>query len=1132
MTPLFWLDAGAAAVSMVVAVALALVVLGAGPGRGVNRLFALFALAEAVWAGAHLAGSLAFWLGAGDPQFWQELGALSFGLIGPLLLLFAARYVGGRQRAAYLFAIGSLLYAAAVTPAVFAHQVVLDLHLDASGIPVFHLSLLGYATAGLVAISYVWCLALFWGRDPRTREPYLALSVSILLAGLVVRALAPQIPITSLTAAVSVAILGYGVLSRQLLNPLRDLTAALESKVSARTHELAEAKAELEGYARTLEQRVAERTSENQRLLDAERERARQQTALFRLGANVAAVLNETEVCQRVVAGLRDQALGYEQVSLYLVDDSSGDRVLAACAGETGLLPAERMAPGQGLSERPLLNGRLHYTPDVTKEPRYVRGLDAGSEVDVPILVGESVGGVLIVESRRPDAFNDDDFEMLTAASHVAGVALGGARMLREQRRRVTELETIGDISHALVSHLEPDELVELVGDAVREAFNAEVVYIALLDRQADLVRFPYFADRGRRDRQVGPLPFGEGMTSRVITGRRPIVINQDWEQRAAEYGPMYDDGVPARSSLSVPILAGTEAIGAISLKSVERENVFTDADVRLLTTIAANTGVAIENARLFKEMQAARDAAETAYRAKSTFLANMSHELRTPLNAIIGYSEMLQEDAVGLQPADLVPDLQKINAAGKHLLGLIDDILDLAKIEAGRMAVYVEPFALPAVVREVVSGVSAQAEKNGNTLLVECPDELGIVASDRGKVRQILLHLLSNACKFTQNGTITLSVERSLPGAGQPASGSTGGSPSGLMTIRVRDTGIGMSPEQMGKLFQPFTQADASTTRRYGGTGLGLAITRHFCLMLGGDIAVESEMGKGSTFVVRLPSEMAIPQAQAKAPAPAPAAVGTPAAAPASQAPAPRGAETVLIVDDDLNVRDLLARTLRKEGYRVELATGGAEGLRQAQALLPDVITLDVMMPEMDGWAVLRALKAEPATADIPVVMLTGVDDKSRGYARGAAEYLPKPVDREALVAAVRNCLRQPEWCALVIEDDDATREMLRRILEQAGWTVREAENGHAALAAVAEQAPQLIVADLMMPEMDGFDFVTALRQEETWRLIPVVVVTAKELAPQDWLRLEGRVDRVLQKGVGIREALLEKVHELMGGY
>lgn len=1129
MTPVFWLDAGAAAVSMVVAVALALVVLGAGPGRGVNRLFALFALTEAAWAGAHLAGSLAFWLEAGDPLFWQELGALSFGLLGPLLLLFAARYVGGRQRAPYLFAAGSLLYAAAVAPVVFAHQVVLELHLDGNGIPVFRLSPLGYATAGLVAINYLWCLLIFWGRARRPREPYLALSVMILLAGLLVRALAPQIPVTALTAAVSVAILGYGILNRQLLNPLRELTQTLESKVAARTHELAEAKAELEGYARTLEQRVAERTSENQRLLDAERERARQQTALFRLGANVAGVLNENEVCQRVVTGLRDQALGYEAVTLYLVDESSGDRVLAACAGETGLLPAERMAPGQGLSERPLLNGRLHYAPDVTKEPRYVRGLDAGSEVDVPILVGEAVGGVLIVESRRPDAFDDDDFEMLTAASHVAGVALGGARMLREQQRRVAELETIGDISRALVSHLEPDELVALVGDAIREAFNAEIVYIALLDRQASLVRFPYFVDRGRRDGQVAPLPFGEGMTSSVITGRRPIVINQDWEQRAAEYGPMYDDGVPARSSLSVPIVAGAEAIGAITLKSAEQENVFTDADVRLLTTIAANMGVAIENARLFKETQAARDAAETAYRAKSTFLANMSHELRTPLNAIIGYSEMLQEDAAALQPADLVPDLQKIHAAGKHLLGLIDDILDLAKIEAGRMTVHVERFALPAVVREAASAVSAQAEKNGNTLLVECPDELGIVSSDRGKVRQILLHLLSNACKFTQNGTITLSVERSLPGAGQPAP-RAGGTPPGLITIRVSDTGIGMSPEQMGKLFQPFTQADASTTRRYGGTGLGLAITRHFCLMLGGDIAVESEVGKGSTFVVRLPAETAVPQAQAKEPAPAP--VTPSVAAPAPQAPAPRGTATVLIVDDDPNVRDMLARTLRKEGYRVELATGGAEGLRQAQALMPDVITLDVMMPEMDGWTVLRALKAEPATAGIPVVMLTGVDDKSRGYARGAAEYLPKPVDREALVAAVRNCLRGPEWCALVIEDDDATREMLRRILEQEGWTVREAQNGHAALAAVAEQVPQLIVADLMMPEMDGFDFVTALRQEEAWRLIPVVVVTAKELAPQDWLRLEGRVDRVLQKGVGIREALLEKIRELMGGY
>jgi CheY-like chemotaxis protein/nitrogen-specific signal transduction histidine kinase len=496
-------------------------------------------------------------------------------------------------------------------------------------------------------------------------------------------------------------------------------------------------------------------------------------------------------------------------------------------------------------------------------------------------------------------------------------------------------------------------------------------------------------------------------------------------------------------------------------------------------------------------ELTIAKEAAEEASRAKSSFLANMSHELRTPLNAIIGYSEMLQEEAEDRGVPELGADLRKVHGAGRHLLALINDILDLSKIESGKMELLLETFDVRSLLEDVESTIHPLVEKNHNTLIVSGATEAGAMHADVTRLRQVLFNLLSNACKFTEGGTIRLEVSRKRRELGDD------------MVFRLSDTGIGMTPEQQSRLFEAFMQADASTSRRFGGTGLGLAISRRFCQMMGGDVTVSSALGQGSTFTVTLPASV-------------------PERVPRDQEPA-RPVGTVLVIDDDRDACELLARALTREGFRVVTAATGDEGVQAAREHKPDAITLDVLMPGMDGWAVLKTLKSDPEVARIPVVMISMVDERDMGRALGAADYLPKPIDRERLSAVLRRFRGPHTPCpAVVIEDDPASREVLRRTLEQDGWRVCEATNGREGLELLADGTPDLILLDLMMPEMDGFEFVDALRANEAWAGIPVVVVTARDLSSQERARLEGRVRKVLQKGAFSRDALAREIRRL----
>ncbi|MGI3900672.1 MAG: response regulator [Janthinobacterium lividum] len=501
--------------------------------------------------------------------------------------------------------------------------------------------------------------------------------------------------------------------------------------------------------------------------------------------------------------------------------------------------------------------------------------------------------------------------------------------------------------------------------------------------------------------------------------------------------------------------------------------------------------------------LAAAKLAAEEANLAKSTFIANMSHELRTPLSAIIGYSEMMLEEVEdGAEAAELAADMRKIESNARHLLGLINDVLDLSKVESGKMEVYAEQFDTSSMVNEVASAVQSLIAKKRNRLDVRLDPNLGAMDSDLTKIRQILLNLLSNAAKFTEGGIITLAAER------------RGGD---RIVFSVSDTGVGMNEEQLGRLFQRFTQADSSTTRRFGGTGLGLSLTRAFADMLDGTVSVESEPGQGTTFTVSLPDRYVAP--------PTTLDDAAETAVSADEGPA---RDLVLVIDDDEDQRALMTRFLHREGFRARTAADGEAGLELARTLKPRAILLDVMMPGTDGWSVLSALKADPELRDIPVVMVTFVEQRSLAQALGAADYVLKPVRWERF-KAVMDRFRVPEGGVLVIDDDDDTRARIRTLLERDGWAVTEAADGREGLDRFATARPGVVLLDLSMPVMDGFAVLAGLRARPDGAEVPVVVLTAMDLTREDRGRLAG-ASQVLSKGDLSLRALADRLRSLAG--
>ena len=694
------------------------------------------------------------------------------------------------------------------------------------------------------------------------------------------------------------------------------------------------------------------------------------------------------------------------------------------------------------------------------------------SALFVPMIVGDVVkGSVSLQNVDTENAFSESDIRLLTTLTNSMSVALENARLfdetthlLAEAKQRASELSTVNSISKALASQLDPDDLIKLVGDQLKDLFKANIVYLALVNPKTKMIHFPYqYGD------DMAPMVLGEGLTSKIILTGEPLLINKGVQELTAQLG-VQRVGIPASSYLGVPIPVGDEIIGVLSVQSTEHENSFNENDLRLLSTIAASVGVALRNATLFEdvklakmEAEAASKAAEKANEAKSAFLSTVSHELRTPLTSVLGFAKIIRkrleekifpvidktDTKAGKTINQISENLQVVISEGERLTHLINDVLDLAKIEAGKMEWNFENVSMNEVVERAIAATTSLFDQKNLKLIKEIENDVPEISGDRDKLIQVIINLISNSVKFTDKGSVTCSLDKNEK----------------EVIVSISDTGIGIAKEDYAAVFEQFKQVGGDTlTDKPKGTGLGLPICKEIVEHHGGRIWLESEIGKGSTFSFALPI---VKQDKSKI---KPIHLNELVRQLKEQMVFSKlkingKNATILIVDDDDSIRSLLRQELSDAGYLTDEASNGKEALECIRKTRPDLIILDVMMPEINGFDVAAILKNDPQTMDIPIIVLSIVQDKARGFRIGVDRYLTKPIDTAQLFTEVGTLLEQgkSKKKVMVVDEDIAAVRTLTDVLHAKGYQVVESDGKELVEKAIATQ-PDIIILNSIL--------------------------------------------------------------------
>ncbi len=726
----------------------------------------------------------------------------------------------------------------------------------------------------------------------------------------------------------------------------------------------------------------------------------------------------------------------------------------------------------------------------------------------VPIIIDDQVIGAIGADATdKKHTFTEREKNLAMAMADQLSIALQNRRLIEETRKRAVLLQTSADVGRVASSILDQEDMMDRAVELIKERFGFYHVQIFLVDEGGQ------FAVLHKSTGEVGAkllqrnhkLAIGsQSVIGQVTHQRKSIVVRHaDFTEPLAPHrrNELLSD---TQAELAIPLQVGDTLIGALDVQSTWPD-AFTDEEISTLETLASQLAVAIQNARAFKEQQETAERLREIDKLKTQFLANMSHELRTPLNSIIGFSRVILKGIDGPLTELQKADLTSIHNSGQHLLGLINNILDLSKIEAGKMELNFADTEIEPIIKTVMSTAIALVKEKEIALHQEVPENLPTIWADATRIRQVILNLVSNACKFTDEGSVTTKVWADKD----------------KVVFSVTDTGIGIPDNKIDNIFEEFTQVDASTTRKVGGTGLGLPISRHFVEMHGGKIWVESELGKGSTFSFYIPIK------PAKEPESTKVDDG-------AQAHTPNGdhKKVVVAIDDDPGVVTLYKRFLEKQNYEVMGINDSQNIVEQVRSYAPTAILLDVVLPGKDGWGILKELKDDPYTREIPVIMCSIISDKNRGFSLGAADYLTKPISEDKLISALKHLDNQnkQEIKVLVIDDQADDILLIRRILEaQPNYHIIEAGNGKEGLELIQTGEPDLIILDLNMPEMNGFATIEALKNNEKTRAIPIIIVSAQELTPEERKILTGQVEALLHKGIFTENELLEDVSQAL---